>query len=131
MKRIRWWWILLGGALAEFATLALIMLLRLADGKNPLASDVQLSAVARSAFLVGVLALLLFFAWWVARKATNRPILHGLLVGVVAIVTYELLTIGLPIPLTWSYVFVHALKLLGGVTGGYMAARGVPKSIAA
>ena len=128
MKRMRWWWILLGGALAQLASIALIMLLRLAAGQP---RDVQLSGVPRSAFLVGAFALLLFFAWWVARKATNRPILHGLLVGVVAILTYELLTIGLPIPVTWSYLFVHALQLLGGLTGGYMAARRVPKSIAA
>lgn len=123
MKELRWGWVVLGGFLGELATLALIMVLRLMHGYSVRAYDAQLSTVGRTTFPVGVFASLLVFSWWVARKAPARPIAHGLLVGVVAVLVYELLTIGIPVPVTWSYVGVHALKLLGGVAGGWIAAR--------
>ena len=52
-----------------------------------------------------------------------RPVVHGLLVGVVAVLTYELMTIRLQVPVTWSYVVIHALKLVGGSAGGWVAAQ--------
>ena len=122
MKSMRWGWILLGGFLAVFATVALIMLLRLAYGQAG-ASSAQLPALGRYAFLAGVFASLFVSAWWVARKANSRPIVHGLLVGVAAVLIYELLTLGLPIPKTWYHFFVHGLELLAAVAGGYLAAR--------
>jgi len=120
---MRWWWILLGGFLAELVTVVLLMLLRLAYGVPASTSSAQLPALGRYAFLAGVVASLLFFASWVARKATTRPIVHGLLVGIAAVLIYELLTLGLPIPMTWYYFLVHGLKLLGAVAGGYLVAR--------
>jgi hypothetical protein len=120
---MRWWWILLGAFLAESVTVVLIMLLRLAYGQAAFVSSAQLPAFGRYAFLAGVFGSLLFFAFWVARKAITRPIVHGLLVGVAAVLIYELLTFGLPIPTTWYYFFVHGLKLLGGAAGGYLGAR--------
>jgi hypothetical protein len=123
MKDVRWGWVVLGGFLGEIATLALIMGLRLMHGYSVRAYDAQLSILGRATFLVGVFAILLLFGWWVARKAPALPIAHGLLVGIVAVLVYELLTIRIPVPVTWSYVAVHALKLLGGVAGGWIVAR--------
>jgi hypothetical protein len=123
MKNVRWVLVVLGGFLGEVATLALIMALRLMHGYSVRAYDAPLSTVGRATFLVGVFAVLLLFGWWVARKAPVKPVAHGLLVGIVAVLVYELLTIRIPVPVTWSYVTVHALKLLGGLAGGWIAAR--------
>ena len=123
MKGVRWGWVVLGGFLGEVATIVLIMVLRLLHGFSVRAYDAQLSALGRTTFLVGVFAFLLLVGWWVAGKAPARPIAHGLLAGIVAVLTYELLTIRVPVPVTWSYLAVHALKLLGGVTGGWVAAK--------
>lgn len=123
MKDLRWGGVVLGGFLGEVATLALIMVLRVMHGYSVRAFDAQLSIVGRATFLVGVFAVLLLFGWGVARKARAQPVAHGLLVGIVAVLVYELLTIRIPVPVTWSYVAVHALKLLGGAAGGWIAAR--------
>jgi hypothetical protein len=121
MKKIRWGWVVLAGFLGEAATIALIMLLRVMHGHSVRAYDAQLSVAGRITFLVGVFALLLQSARWVARQAGARPLVHGLLVGMVAVLTYELVTIGIPVPLTFSNFAVHALKLLGGAAGGWAA----------
>lgn len=48
-------------------------------------------------------------------------VLHGMHVGMVATVFYLALTRLQPEPL--AYVIAHVLKLAGGATGGYVAAR--------
>ena len=60
---------------------------------------------------------------WVAKRATSRLVLHGLLVGFTAFVVYAtpMLVAGehQP-PLYWV---AHAMKILGGLCGGVIAAR--------
>ena len=97
MKNVRWGWVLLEGVLGEFSTIVLITVLRLMHGEGMRA---PLSAFGQTAFPVGVFASLLLCGWWVARKALAWPIVHGLLVGTVAVLTYELLTIRLQVPRT-------------------------------
>lgn len=116
MKNMRWGWVVLGGVLGEITTIVLITLLRLVSGQS-------LRGAFLATFIVGVFASLFLFAWWVARKAPARPVVHGLLVGVVAVLTYELMTIRVQVPVTWSYVVIHALKLVGGSAGGWVAAQ--------
>ena len=119
MKKVRWSWVLLGGILGEISTIVLIMVLRLMQGQG---WQAQLSGFSLAAFFVGVFASLLLFGWWVARKAPAWPIVHGLLVGIVAIVTYELMTIRLSVPRTWQYFVIHALKIVGAAVGGWLTA---------
>ena len=60
---------------------------------------------------------------WVAKRATSRLVLHGLLVGFTAFVVYAtpmVLAGEHQPPLYWA---AHAMKILGGLTGGYIAAR--------
>lgn len=63
-------------------------------------------------------------ALWVGRRVQSRFLLHGALVGVVAAVIYVALTHAQPEPL--AYVIAHALKLLGGACGGFVAMRRQP-----
>ena len=60
---------------------------------------------------------------WVAKRASSRLVLHGLLVGFTAFVVYAtplMLAGEHQPPLYW---FAHAMKILGGLTGGFVAAR--------
>jgi len=108
---IRWLRVLLGGFLAEVAVIALVLPLALLVGKNTL----PYSAPAASLLACFV------FAIWVGRRLTSQFVLHGILVGVVATLIYVALTRGGPEPL--AYLIAHALKLLGGAAGGFVAAR--------
>ena len=108
---IHWPRILLGGFLAEVSVIAFVLPIALLVGKNTL----TYTAPAASLFAC------FFFALWVGRRLTSRFVLHGFLVGVVATLIYVALTRGGPEPL--AYLIAHGLKLLGGATGGLVAAR--------
>jgi len=65
---------------------------------------------------------------WVARKIESHFILHGVLVGAVAIVAYILATVFTeafePDTNYWFRALVgHPPKILGGMLGGYLVGR--------
>ena len=65
-------------------------------------------------------------ALWVCRRIESDFILHGTLVGVVAALIYVALTRAQPEP--FAYIVAHALKLVGGVCGGFVAQRPITVS---
>ncbi len=109
MKSIRWGWILLGGFLAELAIFLIVIPLSLVAGQKSLLYS------APAASFVATFA----FALWVARKAPQRHVLHGVLVGVAAMLIYIGVSLGQPEPI--AYVVAHVLKVLGGAAGGFIA----------
>jgi hypothetical protein len=85
MKYIRWSWILPGGLLTEVMILVLVLPLALLSGReSPLYVVPPASFVA--AFTLGL---------WAAGKVTQRRVLHGALVGTVAMRVYVVM--GFPI----------------------------------
>ena len=120
MKNIRWGWILLGGFLAELAVFLIVIPLSLLAGqKSLLYSAPPASFVAT--FVFGI---------WVARKASQQRVLHGVLVGVGAMLIYLGITFGQPEPI--AYIIAHVLKVLGGAAGGFVAMkRGASKVVSA
>lgn len=126
MSNIRWCWILLAAFLGELTGVLLLMGLRLLHGVGPL-SPSPLSGPGEAAFLAELFIVLALFGYWVARKASLRPVLNGLLVGVTSVVIYEILVFivarGQPVPRNLIYFAAHALKIAGGATGGWFAAR--------
>jgi putative membrane protein (TIGR04086 family) len=108
---IHWLRVLLGGFLAEVLVIALVSPVALLFGKN------TLTFTAPAASLLSCFV----FAVWVGRRIDSRFVLHGILVGVVATLIYVALTRGGPEPL--AYLLAHGLKILGGATGGFVAAR--------
>lgn len=78
--------------------------------------------------VVGSFVFMLAGALWVGRKIESRFILHGFLVGVVAVAYYVIRS--LPDVLSGQYqnywltaLWGHTPKLLGGIVGGYLAGR--------
>jgi len=111
MKRICWGWILLGGFLAELAIFVIVIPLSLLAGQQSLLYTAPPASFA-AAFAFGL---------WVARKAQGGHVLHGTLVGVVAILIYVGISLGRPEPI--AYVIANALKVLGGAAGGFVASK--------
>jgi putative membrane protein (TIGR04086 family) len=110
-SRIHWIRIFLGGLLAEVALILAIVPLGLRLGDNFL----HYTAPPGS-FIMCFLAAL-----WVGRRIESRFILHGTLVGAVAALIYVALTRAHSEP--FAYIVAHALKLVGGAFGGFVAQR--------
>jgi hypothetical protein len=88
------------------------------------------SGTASSVVVIGgCFVFMLVGALWVGRKIEARFILHGFLVGVVAVVYYFIRS--LPDVISGEYpmnyweaaVGGHTPKLLGGIVGGYIAGK--------
>jgi putative membrane protein (TIGR04086 family) len=111
---------LLGGFLAELAIFVLVIPLSLLVGQQSLLYSAPPASFA-AAFAFGL---------WVARKAQQRRVLHGTLVGVVAMLIYFGITLGRPEPI--AYVIAHVLKVFGGAVGGLAASKlGIPNAVSA
>jgi putative membrane protein (TIGR04086 family) len=111
VSRIHWGRIVLGGLLAEVALIIAIVPVGLRLGDNFLHYTAP----------PGSFVTCLLGALWVGRRIESRFILHGMLVGVVAALIYVGLTRAQPEPL--AYIVAHALKLMGGAGGGFIAQR--------
>ena len=109
--RIHWGRIVLGGLLAEVALMIAIVPLGLRLGESFLHYTAP----------PGSFVTCLLGALWVGRRIESRFILHGTLVGVVAALIYVGLTRAQPEP--FAYLVAHALKLVGGACGGFIAQR--------
>jgi putative membrane protein (TIGR04086 family) len=108
---LRWGRIVTAGLLSEIALIIAIVPLGLRLGDAFLRY-----AAPPGSFLVCFLGTL-----WASRKIESRLVLHGVLIGLVAALLYLVLTRFRPEPL--AYVIAHALKLIGGAAGGYVAER--------
>ena len=120
---MKWTRALLGGLLAEIFVIVLISPVVLVVGLDTLGdpSNVPLS-IGYSIVIASFIAPMLL-TQWVAKSLTSQFIFHGFLVGFTAFVIYM-------IPMTLSgesqppiYWAAHAAKILGGLTGGFVAAR--------
>jgi putative membrane protein (TIGR04086 family) len=109
LANIHWGRVLLGGFLAELSVIALVIPVRLFFGEHAL----HYAAPPAS------LLTCFLFALWVGRRIDSRFVLHGILVGLVATFIYVGLTLGRPEPPV--YLLAHALKILGGAAGGFLA----------
>jgi hypothetical protein len=120
--RIRWGRTLLGGLFIELA-LFVVSGVFYGLGRIEELPNVVLPATAVAALLAGM---------WVAR-GVERPVLHGALAGLAAILLYLVIAAvaALAAPeqadfsmaLSPTYLVSHALKVLGAMIGGLLAAR--------
>ena len=124
MRNVRWGWIVLGAFVAEVLGFAVLMGIRVLHGYGPFALD-PLSGVGNAAFLIELFLVFMLAGWWVARGARELVVLNGLLVGVAAVLIYEIAArgSGQSIPISASYLLAHAVKIAGGGVGGWLAAR--------
>jgi len=125
----RWTRTVVYGLTAEIAVIPLFGLTYWALGAKP----AQYSTMPFSFLVVFVFA-------YMAASRTPRPVLQGFMVGVVAFASYFAIgligrlvmtfadvtpteAVNLAEPPPYIYAIAHALKLLGGVAGGLVAAQ--------
>jgi hypothetical protein len=116
---LRWGRIVLGGVLAEVLLIAAVIPMRAAGSSE---ASITILAVA------GSFVVFLPVAYGLGRSLA-RPVLHGVLMGAVAAAIYLTLQVlgqmfaADPPQVPPIYYLGHALKLAGGATGGWLAAR--------
>jgi hypothetical protein len=117
---LRWGRIVLGGLLAEGLLVLAVIPVQLTGGNQRV-----LTVVA----VAGSFVALALVARWLCRPLA-RPVVHGLLMGVVAAGLYLALQVAAmafatePPQVPPIYYVAHVLKLAGGALGGWWAARG-------
>ena len=113
-----------GGILAEQLLIVVLMpVVLIFYSTETLQHPDNLPAVIAFIIVAGSFAMPALVTQWVAKRASSRLVLHGLLVGFTAFVVYAtpmFLAGEHQPPLYW---FAHAMKILGGLTGGFVAAK--------
>src|SRR5260221_9842778 len=73
--------------------------------------------------IVSSFVMMFLFTLWVGRRIEARFVLHGALVGGVAVLLFVTLIFAVNKTFVEPplYIVAHAMKLLGGVTGGLAA----------
>jgi hypothetical protein len=121
---MRWLRAILGGVLAEVLVLVLILPVAVAVGFDLSTGDpASVPPALNAAIVIASFVAPLLLTQWVARRLATDFLVHGLLVGVTAFAVYMIPMIlsGESQPLV--YWIAHAMKILGGLTGGAVAAR--------
>jgi putative intracellular protease/amidase len=115
MRNIYWGRVVAGGLAAEFLLVVLVAVVRAAFGETAFLASI----------LAGSAAMPFLLALWVCRGGRPDAMLNGALVGGVAVAFYIVLfTVTAPgqsQPLL--YEIAHVLKIFGGLSGGFVAAR--------
>jgi hypothetical protein len=118
---LRWGRIVGGGVLAECILIVLVIPMNMAG-----ASQAAITKVA----VAGSFLAFVPVAGWLGRSIA-RPVLHGVLMGLIAAVFYTVLAVvgrqfvaDAP-PTPFIYYVAHVLKLVGGGLGGWLAQRSV------
>ncbi len=100
--------------MAELAIFVIVIPLSLLAGRQSLLYSAPVASCIAT-FALGLV---------IARRVRNRRVLHGMLVGLVAVLIYVGMSLGRPEPI--AYVVAHFLKVLGGTVGGYVARARAP-----
>lgn len=120
---MNWKRAILGGILAELTLIAAFLPVVYLVGTDRLADPNNMPAAVLAFVISGSFITTLLLMQWVARRVSSRFVLHGAVVGVAAFMVYMIPVVaggGEQPPLYW---LAHAMKLLGGMTGGIIAAR--------
>ena len=121
---MNWIRAIVGGILAEVLLIVVLMpVVLIFFSMETLQNPDNLPLVIAFIIVAGSFAMPALMTQWVAKRAPSRLVLHGLLVGFTAFVVYAtpmFLAGEHQPPLYW---FAHAMKILGGLTGGFVAAR--------
>jgi putative membrane protein (TIGR04086 family) len=120
---MNWKRAIIGGVLAELLLVVLLLPFLFVVGFDSLADPNNVPPVILGVVIGGSFITNLLLMQWVARRVTSRFVMHGALVGLAAFTFYIIPVVaggGSQSPMYW---LAHAMKLLGGMCGGVVAAR--------
>jgi len=123
-RPIHWRRIVVAAFLAEASVMAgffLLLLVATQAGVPEIARP--MSPLDYVDAIVSSFVMVFLFTLWVGRRIESRFVLHGALVGGVAVVLF--VTLIFAINKTFAepplYTVAHAMKILGGIAGGLVA----------
>ena len=120
---MNWTRALLGGLLAEILVLVLIAPVALIVGLDTLGDPANVPVALGYSIVIASFVAPLLLTQWVTKRASSQFVLHGAVVGFTAFIIYMIpmvLSGESQPPIYWA---AHAAKIIGGVTGGVVAAR--------
>ncbi len=120
---MNWTRALIGGLLAELLVLVLIAPVALIVGLDSLSDPANVPAALGYGIVIASFVAPLLLTQWVAKRVSTQLVLHGALVGFTAFVIYMIpmmLSGESQPPIYWA---AHAAKIIGGLAGGFVAAR--------
>ena len=125
-SRIHWGRIVVAALLAEAAVITgffLLLFAAMLAGVPEMARP--MSPLDYADAIVSSFVMVFFFTLWVGKRIESGFVLHGILVGVVAILLFMTLNFAGTGSLAEPplYVLAHVLKIAGGITGGLVAER--------
>ena len=123
-RRIHWGRIVAAAFLAEASVMAgffLLLFIATRAGVPEIARP--MSPLDYVDAIVSSFVMVFLFTLWVGRRLEAGFVLHGALVGMVAVLLF--VTLIFAVNKTFAepplYIVAHAMKLLGGITGGRVA----------
>ena len=120
---MNWKRAIVGGILAELLLIVVLLPVLFVVGFDSLADPNNVPPVVLGVVIGGSFVTTLLLMQWVARRVTSRFVIHGALVGLAAFTFYIIPVVatgGSQPPMYW---LAHAMKLLGGMCGGVVAAQ--------
>jgi putative membrane protein (TIGR04086 family) len=111
--RVRWGWVFVTGLLVEIGLLIVAVPINFVPSGDVILLYLVVPLCAAAAFLGG---------WWIAGKVKTDVVLHGALVGLLAMLLYAALTWTQELP--FVYHVANVLKIVAGAAGAFAAARG-------
>jgi putative membrane protein (TIGR04086 family) len=122
--RIHWGRIVIAAFLAEASVMAgffLLLFIATTAGVPEIAQP--MSPLDYVDAIVASFVTVFLFTLWVGKRIESRFVLHGVLVGVVAVLLF--VTLIYAVNKTFAepplYIVAHAMKILGGIAGGLVA----------
>jgi putative membrane protein (TIGR04086 family) len=120
---MNWKRAIVGGIMAELALIVVLLPFAVVVGFDRLADPTNIPPIILAVVIAGSFVTTLLLTQWVARRVSSRFVLHGAVVGLAAFAVYMIPVVaggGEQPPLYW---LAHAMKVLGGMSGGVIAAR--------
>jgi len=120
---MNWKRAIVGGILAELLLIVLLVPVLAVVGFDSLSDPYTVPASVLGVVIGGSFITTLLLMQWVAKRVSSRFVIHGAIVGLAAFAFYMIPVIvggGTQSPAYW---LAHAMKLLGGMSGGVIAAK--------
>ena len=120
---MNWKRAVIGGILAELLLIVVLLPVVAVIGFDSLSDPYNVPPIILAVVIGGSFITTLLLTQWVAKRASSRFVIHGAIVGLAAFAVYMIPVVaggGAQPPLYW---LAHAMKLLGGMSGGVVAAK--------
>ena len=120
---MNWKRAIVGGILAELLLVVALLPVLAVIGFDSLSDPNNVPPIILAVVIGGSFITTLLLMQWVARRVSSRFVIHGAIVGLAAFTFYIIPVVASGGAQPPAYWLAHAMKLLGGMSGGAIAAK--------